>query len=225
MYGVRIRYIIVATQRLPRDFGRVVQQYVDDGRGQEHEITKEYEWRAGTQIKELSPQSEWVITLWGTRTDFTPRNAARLGAEEERDRNYHIALSASLLVDDTIRLVLEGEERHLMALTRLSNRLWMELEKEGYIKAPTVTDQVPKARPAPVKPWEAIPNVGWNRRAVELWHAGYTAAEIAQKVDRDLTPKTVSNVISQLRRIYGTEVVPERRSNPGPGRRSSKKRE
>ena len=70
------------------------------------------------------------------------------------------------------------------------------------------------------KPWENIPSIGWNRKAVELWHAGYTSREIVDKIDRDLTPKTILNVISNLRRIYGTEVVPERRSKSRPGRKS-----
>ena len=30
------------------------------------------------------------------------------------------------------------------------------------------------------KPWQDIPDVGWNRKAVELWHAGYKASDIAR---------------------------------------------
>ena len=33
--------------------------------------------------------------------------------------------------------------------------------------------QAERAEDAP-KPWENIPDVGWNRKAVELWHADYT---------------------------------------------------
>jgi hypothetical protein len=68
------------------------------------------------------------------------------------------------------------------------------------------------------KPWEIIPDVGWNRKAVELWHAGYKAGEIAAKIG-NLTAKTVYNRLSDLRRIYGTDVVPERRAKSRPGRK------
>ena len=78
--------------------------------------------------------------------------------------------------------------------------------------------QVERVEDAP-KPWVKIPDVGWNRKAVELWHAGYTAREIASMIDRDLTSKTILNVISTLRRIYGTDVVPERRAKSKPDRK------
>ena len=80
------------------------------------------------------------------------------------------------------------------------------------------TAQAEHAEAAP-KPWEIIPDVGWNRKAVELWHAGCTSREIARMIGRDLTPKTILNVISSLRRIYGTDVVPERRTKSKPGRK------
>jgi hypothetical protein len=79
------------------------------------------------------------------------------------------------------------------------------------------TTQAERAEEAS-KPWEIIPDVGWNRRAVELWQAGYKAGEIAAKIG-NLTAKTVYNRLSDLRGIYGTEVVPERRSKSKPGRK------
>jgi hypothetical protein len=79
------------------------------------------------------------------------------------------------------------------------------------------TTQAERAE-ATSKPWENIPEVGWNRRAVELWHAGYKAREIAAKIG-NLTAKTVYNRFSDLRRIYGTQVVPERRAKSSPGRK------
>ena len=88
-----------------------------------------------------------------------------------------------------------------------------------YLNAPDkMSAQAERVEDAP-KPWENIPDVGWNRKAVELWHAGYTSLKIARMIDRGLTPKTILNVISNLRRIYGTEVVPERRAKSKPGRK------
>ncbi|MFN8435078.1 MAG: hypothetical protein U0V18_13715 [Anaerolineales bacterium] len=57
--------------------------------------------------------------------------------------------------------------------------------------------------------WEKIPNIGWNRTAVQLWHEGYTTAEIAKRVKKD--EQTVRNKIADLRREFGEEIVPFRR--------------
>jgi len=60
-----------------------------------------------------------------------------------------------------------------------------------------------------VNVWERIPNVGWYREAIKLWHERKTTAEIAQIIGR--REQTVRNKIAELRKIYGEEVVPKRR--------------
>ena len=59
------------------------------------------------------------------------------------------------------------------------------------------------------KPWLIIPENGWNRKAVELWHKGYTGPQIANKVG--VSKHTVNNVMSKLRDKYGEHVVPYHR--------------
>jgi hypothetical protein len=57
-------------------------------------------------------------------------------------------------------------------------------------------------------PWLAIPE-GWAREAVRLWWGGYSKPEIAAQLDNgDISPKTVENRFSDLRRLYGKAVVP-----------------
>lgn len=58
-------------------------------------------------------------------------------------------------------------------------------------------------------PWERIPNIGWNRKAIQLWHEGYTTAEIAKRVGKD--EQTIRNKIANLRKEHGEEIVPSRR--------------
>ncbi|GIK39545.1 MAG: hypothetical protein BroJett011_33780 [Chloroflexota bacterium] len=58
------------------------------------------------------------------------------------------------------------------------------------------------------KPWNKISDYRWDRSAVELWWTGHTYAEIASKVDKTITAKTVMNRVSLLRKQYGEEVVP-----------------
>jgi hypothetical protein len=108
---------------------------------------------------------------------------------------------------------------YFVGLLAAMGAAWLEIEPDlrraGLLSDP---ESAQTAEDAP-KPWENIPDVGWNRKAVELWHAGYTAKEIAERIDRDLTSKTILNVISNLRRIYSTDVVPERRSKSRSGRK------
>jgi len=59
------------------------------------------------------------------------------------------------------------------------------------------------------EPWKRIPDSGDNRKIIKFWHEGFTAKEIAQRVNR--REKTIINRISDLRRDYGEDVVPRRR--------------
>ena len=63
----------------------------------------------------------------------------------------------------------------------------------------------------PVEVWMMIPNVGVNRDIVRLWHQGLTCAQIATRVG--LTKKTILNRINSLRKEYGTQIIPYRKSN------------
>lgn len=57
-----------------------------------------------------------------------------------------------------------------------------------------------------MKPWKIIPDNYWDRIAVEMWCQGHTNKEIAQRVY--VQPKTVTNKISSLRRMYPQANIP-----------------
>jgi hypothetical protein len=69
------------------------------------------------------------------------------------------------------------------------------------------------------EPWEVIPDKGGHREAVKLWRAGYTAPEIELRIGSRPAAKTIHNRISDLRKIYGSEIVPYRRSMPRSGKK------
>jgi hypothetical protein len=79
------------------------------------------------------------------------------------------------------------------------------MQEAGYL------DQQPQG-PVPTEeaegrePWEQIPDHNWDRKALELWCTGYTHREIGDKVG--VTGKTVQNRMTDLRKFYGTEIVP-----------------
>lgn len=55
-----------------------------------------------------------------------------------------------------------------------------------------------------------IPDHGYQRKLLEFWLKGMTAAEIGEVLD--IQPRTVYNVLSTLRKKYGKEIVPLRKN-------------
>jgi len=138
--------VLLAMQRLPKDFGRAVQAFIYHGESQERETAEKYMWVAGTRVKEVSPQSEWMITLSGTATTATPLNAALFGKPAQYTREYRAMITAYLQVDDTVKLVLQADEEHWSKLAGLWDRLWADLARQGYIEAPAPTVSAPAPR-------------------------------------------------------------------------------
>ncbi|MFQ5796024.1 MAG: helix-turn-helix transcriptional regulator [Candidatus Bipolaricaulia bacterium] len=58
------------------------------------------------------------------------------------------------------------------------------------------------------KPWKKIPDLRQDRKLVKLWHDGLPMKKIGKKLG--MSPKTVRNRLSELRKIYGEEIVPYR---------------
>jgi hypothetical protein len=54
---------------------------------------------------------------------------------------------------------------------------------------------------------ELIPDHRWDRRVVKLWNDGHDCKEIADKIG-DIAEKTVRNRLTELRKLYGDEIVP-----------------
>ena len=55
-------------------------------------------------------------------------------------------------------------------------------------------------------PWEQIHDDLWDRTALKMWHEGYSNREIGESVN--VSPATVTNRLSELRKQYGLEIVP-----------------
>jgi len=68
--------------------------------------------------------------------------------------------------------------------------------------APIVTE----ASTPEQSPWDRVPDRSWDREALELWWQGCTVPGIAGRLH--LSPKTVRNKLSSLRKRYGESVVP-----------------
>jgi hypothetical protein len=79
------------------------------------------------------------------------------------------------------------------------------LRNEGF-EVQEAESPAPTEEAAGRKPWEQIPDHNWDRKALELWCTGYTHREIGDKVG--VTGKTVQNRMIDLRKFYGTEIVP-----------------
>lgn len=57
-----------------------------------------------------------------------------------------------------------------------------------------------------VQPWQQITDYLWDRKAVEMWWGNYINIEIGRAVH--VSPRRVTNRLSELRKIYGEGVVP-----------------
>jgi hypothetical protein len=89
-----------------------------------------------------------------------------------------------------------------------------ELQRQGWVAAgsPAVQGALTVQGTASIVPlWEQIPDKAWHREALRLWHEGYRKPTIAQKLSGSgVTAKTIENVFSELRTIYGEAIVPRK---------------
>jgi hypothetical protein len=67
--------------------------------------------------------------------------------------------------------------------------------------------------------WERVKDYLYDRQLVEMWHKGFQNSEIANTVG--VTPKRITNRITELRNQYGVVIIPYRM----PGRKSKKTRD
>ncbi len=70
------------------------------------------------------------------------------------------------------------------------------------IEAPSLSGLLPKSS---LPPWEQIPDHISDREILKLWHYDYTNREIGKKTN--LSPSTITNLISKLRSVHGTDIV------------------
>ncbi len=104
-------------------------------------------------------------------------------------------------------------------------RLWeavrTEMEKLAWITFSAIPSKQPientnhsgyaKSGDAPVDSWTRVPDVGGNREILRYWHQGLTCAQIGKRVG--LSEKTILNRVNKLRKQFGAEIVPYRKSH------------
>ena len=59
--------------------------------------------------------------------------------------------------------------------------------------------------------WLMIPDKGWDRECIRLWHRGLTCKDIGIRLQK--TDKTILNRLNQLRKEFGEQTVPYRNAN------------
>ncbi len=146
-------------------------------------------------------------------SDANPVEVKIVLAKNQMTINAHLLPSAGSL----LRVQLRGEKTVWSIWDKIRN----ELEKLGWFALPEIPEPNKsveiKVEPqqietsTPVEVWMMIPNVGANRDIVRLWHQDLTCGQIAARVG--LTKKTILNRINRLRKDYGIQIVPYRKSN------------
>jgi hypothetical protein len=164
------------------------------------------------------------IVLPGGRKDTgsIPPDANPIEAKISLDKN-RLSIHAHILPSEgtLLRIRMTGER----TLWELWDAIRDELEKLGWFSLPAIPEVTASTTPQavtsteaqtqPANPtaeiWLTIPDIGPNREILRYWHKGLTCEQIAVRVS--LSGKTVLNRINKLRKDYGTEVAPYRKSN------------
>ncbi len=146
-------------------------------------------------------------------SDANPVEVKIVLAKNRITINTHLLPSAGSL----LRVQIIGEKTVWLIWDKIRD----ELEKLGWFTLPEIPDSSKtveiKGEPqqietsTPVEVWMMIPNVGANRDIVRFWYQGLTCGQIATRVG--LTKKTILNRINRLRKDYGIQIVPYRKSN------------
>jgi hypothetical protein len=134
---------IIATQRLPKDFGPVVQTFSLLPDSQEQSDSDSRSWRGRISLSETSSGSAWVIRLFGQEMTSRPQPAVLTGKSPRHIKRYHVEILAARLVDDSIKLEVHGDAEHWPKLEGLWTKLWKELQRQGYKEAPALEVTVP----------------------------------------------------------------------------------
>jgi len=79
----------------------------------------------------------------------------------------------------------------------------------------TLNQQIIEANKVFTQVWLTIPDKGWDRECVRLWHRGLTCKDIGIRLQK--TDKTILNRLNQLRKDFGEQTVPYRNANYRPG--------
>jgi len=146
-------------------------------------------------------------------SDANPVEVKIVLAKDQMTINAHLLPSAGSL----LRVQLRGEKNAWLIWDKIRDELeklgWFTLQEIPQPAMPIESKLEPQQIEisTPVEVWLMIPNIGANRDIVRLWHQSLTCAQIATRVG--LNEKTILNRINQLRKEYGIQIVPYRKSN------------
>jgi len=162
---------------------------------------------------------QFRLSIAGTKeSTYIPPTANPVEVKILQAKNQ-ISIHAHLLPAEKtlLHIHLNGEK----SLWLLWDKIRDELEKLGWFSLPEIPEQTFSVESKPVfqpqevtslaESWMSIPDIGANRDIVRLWHQGLTCAQIAARVG--LNEKTILNRVNQLRKGYGVEIIPYRKSN------------
>jgi len=187
----------------PAQFGVMLQQFAQT-------------LRALADYRQLALQ----ILLPGSRKDAgsIPPDANPIEVKLSLGKNQ-LSIHANVLPSDgtLLRIRLNGDKN----LWVLWDRIRDELEKLGWYSLPEIPERStlittkPEPQPQEATPaaeiWMSIPDIGANREILRHWHKGLTCEQIAGRVS--LSEKTILNRINKLRKEFGNQIVPYRKSN------------
>jgi len=99
-----------------------------------------------------------------------------------------------------------GQEKNWNKVENLVKKIFSQMELMKFeIDSVTPKSLLPQSA---LPPWERIENHGADREILKLWWEGLTSGEIAIKIGHH-TSRTVTNIISLLRKKYRTDIVPK----------------
>lgn len=108
-------------------------------------------------------------------------------------------ITAQILPNDKSKLIFTYNTQDAF-LVSIGKSAYDKLEREGWIYTSAIAQQDDLLNKVPK---------GWLREAIPLWQQGYTAPQIGERFGK--AARTVTNRMSDLRKILGEEFIPRHR--------------
>ena len=206
---------LIARQRLSKDFGTVVQGFSRLPGSREQFDSDMRLWRGRISVKETSPESEWEISLLGDETTSRPFYGMLTGKPSRNVRSYHVNILASRLVDDTIKLAMQENVEHWSKLEGLWDKLWAELERQGYKEVPALEVASPLARDRPgmtaphAIPWDVAVLPAGLAEVTDFFARGwdFTVLPFESKDGRQLKLDNTVMASTNIHKVYTRDPV------------------
>jgi len=184
----------------------IAQKLLDLIKANYHVLHPDEYWR-------LPGESERIVTKTLDEVGLLPP-LARVTVTEEMESEYKLRLKEQ--EPELTESEIDSEWTSYCQAVEESKAKARLMEKERLRQSNLTAEQAARefldqsiSKGTQGEPWKRIPDIGNNRMILKLWHEGYTAGEIAHRVNK--SEKTIRNRLSDWRRDYGDGVVPRRR--------------